>query len=160
MLGFATPFKKNTMEKFTKDQLLEDANRLMKAHNVETIFAVNDGQLFLKKQDAVIHQNELNKTPETDAEIFVFGEDKTTSTQGVAVTPPTLTAKELAEKEAKEKALQAINLRITALQVNVDEKQLALNNAVDAKKETAEADLKAATEKLEFAKKELTQLDN
>ncbi|MGQ0737660.1 MAG: hypothetical protein ACT4OJ_01245 [Bacteroidota bacterium] len=61
------------MKKLTKKELQQNADRLMKAHKTDRVFATQDGNYFFKQNDAVFHNNELKKADkEWDGEIISF----------------------------------------------------------------------------------------
>jgi hypothetical protein len=49
------------MKKFSRDELNENAQRLMKAHGKREIFATQDGNFFFQQSDAVNQKNKINQ---------------------------------------------------------------------------------------------------
>lgn len=64
------------MNLLTKQDLRKDALVLLKAHKKDKIFATQDGQYFLQKQDAIVHNNGIKTETrgEWEGEVITFTE--------------------------------------------------------------------------------------
>lgn len=63
------------MKKLTREQLQQDATRLMQAHKKNKVYATQDGNFFLTSSDAILHNNGLKEGKEWDGEIINFCND-------------------------------------------------------------------------------------
>jgi colicin import membrane protein len=94
------------MKKFAKADLLETANRLMKAHKVSEIFAAHDGNFFLKKHERDYHNGVLkrdNKMDEADCFDFKVEEAKPVVADTAAADKEAADKKAAADKAAADK---------------------------------------------------------
>jgi hypothetical protein len=102
------------MKKYSKADLQEKADRIMKAHKVDAVFGTNDGEIFLKEHEAKSHVRDTGGAPGETLEVYAYGKvEAGASTDKAPADDVDLhgDAKKLKEEKA-EKAKAAENAKV------------------------------------------------
>lgn len=140
------------MKKLTKEELQQNADRLMKGHKKDKVFATQDGNYFFSHNGAMFHNNDIKKdNKEWDGEIIPF--DVVPAAAPVAQENEELKAAIQSVTDAEQKhaeAVKAYNKADKALDKKPDD-ETAKADQVSAKTEMDNAQVELDNAKTKLA---------